>query len=541
MVSCDTFIKFSDEDDGSLVPGCDSNDNPLLSSANCRPWQLTKQTADAHLIDSFISESLGIAAADANVYKLLGVHEQGKLVDASGFGKPISNGDIGSFPAANAFSIFETIWKSIQRGEEAILASAYIGYDFGYVQTNEGGRRRYSVEDARIYKRIQAIGVKQSGNSNERVTKARLERSLCGKVWKGVQIITLPDDDELHCYALRDSAASAFWRLRPLNFNGGDKDSWGIKALQLIDNYLVTDESNIQDKILLENRDREYDSSTLPIKIYYDSQETQTDLTRFGLQMTAETLFIAVSFSAVVAALGRPMIIGDIIQIPSLTQYSATLEPIERYMEVVDTMWASEGFTPQWQPTLQRVVLQPAFASRETQNVFGDLSNEREIDALGLLGGDDGLNPVYQDHGDVVDEIKATAKTDVPEKGVDLSGIRQWTDDELSAARDVGADNIEKIGREAFNHFRSDGLPPNNEPYTEGDEFPNNPSDGDYHRLTYEAVSDDLPVRLHRYSFAKKLWMFIEADTRASFNSKKRVLQEYLNNPNTSIRKVTKS
>ena len=524
----------------SDIPGCGPDGKPLQKNVECRLWELTK-SPDSQIIDSYIAESLNLASADANVYKLLGVHEQGQIVDSAGFGNPISGGAIGNFPARNAFNIYETIWKSVQRGTAAIVASAFIGYDFGVHKTNEQTRRRYSVDSARIHKRIQAIALKQSANKNERVTKARLERSLDGRKWKGVQILNLPDDDCLNHFALRDSASSAFWRIRPLNFNGGPQHSWGVKAFQLIENYLVTDESNIQDKILLENRDREYDTSTLPVKIYFDTQEVQTDLTRFGLQLTAETLFAAASFSSVVAALGRPFIIGDIVQIPSLTQFSAKMEPIEKYMEVVDTMWAAEGYTPTWQPTLQRIVLQPAFASRETQDIFGDLGNEREIDALGLLGGDDGDHPVYQDLGNVTDEIYAVAKNDLPEKGTDKSGIRKWTEEELKAADSAGVPQIRKLGQEFLNDFQAtDGMPPNSEPYTEGDMYPESPKDGDYHRLTFTAIDDDLPARLHRYSGAKRKWMFIEADYRRTRNSRKPIIQEYINNPNTSIRKNTK-
>lgn len=591
-----------------------STDDPCAPSTsstdpNCKAWQFTL-SSDAAVIDSFVAESMNIASADANVHKLLGVHEQNKIIDATGFGNPISGGSIGAYPMKNAFTVVNTSWKSIQRGSDAILASAYIGYDFGLIKTNEGTRRRYSVDDAAIRKHITAFAIKQSSNPLERVTKVRLERSQCGKKWKGVQIIDLADDECLNTYMLKDSVTSKYWRLRPLEFNGTDTNSWSVLALQLIHDYVATNVDNVQDKILLENRDREYDMETLSVKIYFDLQETQADLNQFGLQMTSETLFASANFSTAVAALGRPFIVGDIIQLPSLTQYSATMQPIEKFYEVVDTMWAIEGYTPSWQPTLQRLVLQPAFASRETQNIFGDLGNEREIDALGLLGGDDGNDPVYQDYTGVTEEIYAQSKIQVPERGTDISGIREWSAEEVATARAGGIRNIEKTGRQQRGahastttrppddkpytegptlpdepndgdyhrllvdgvlaqlykyviqnqgwsllaetpidinsgletHYQtSDGMPPNSAPYTEGDTFPEQPKDKEYHRLTYTMIDDELPARLHRYSAVKKRWIYIESDYRAKYNKKHSILSEFINHAHTPTDKITKS
>lgn len=588
------------------VDGCGPSANAL--NADCRPWQLTLSN-DSAIIDGFVAESMNIASADANVHKLLGIHEQEKLIDATGMGNPISGGDIGAYPSKNAFNIIKTQWKSVQRGTDAILASASIGYDFGLIKTNEGNRRRYSVDDAAIRKHITAVSLMQSSNPLERATRVRIERSQCGVKWRGVQILDLPDDDCLNTFLLRDSVTSRFWRIRPLSFNGGESNSWAVQGIQMVDNHLATNENNIQDKILLENRDREYSMDTTLLKIFFEIQETQSDLTRFGLQMTGDTLHAAVNFSSVVSALGRPFIMGDIIQIPSLTQFSATLEPIEKYYEIVDTLWASEGFTPGWQPTLQRIILQPAFASRETQNVFGDLGNEREVDAFGLLG-DDGNETVYSDYTGVTEEIYAQSKIQVPERGTDISGIREWTPDEIAKAREAGIPNLEKTGRGsrypstqgttippngqpftegptlpetasngdyhrlfvgdvtiqlhkyvitaggwvmiaqmqidvlpagAPSFQASDGLPPNNAPYTEGDEFPSDPTDRAYHRLTYTAIDDELPPRLHRYSLIKHRWIFIEADYRASNNNINSILADFLNNPHVPIDRITKN
>ena len=73
-----------------------------------------------------------------------------------------------------------------------------------------------------------------------------------------------------------------------------------------------------------------------------------------------------------------------------------------------------------------------------------------------------------------------------------------------------------------------DGMPPNGAPYTEGDTFPNNPVNGDYHRLTYTTIGTNIPPRLHRYSEIKGFWIYLETDLRYKFKSTKPYLQEFI-------------
>ena len=82
-------------------------------------------------------------------------------------------------------------------------------------------------------------------------------------------------------------------------------------------------------------------------------------------------------------------------------------------------------------------------------------------------------------------------------------------------------------------------MPPNNAPYTEGDEYPKSPSNGDYHRLTYSKLDDPIPPRLYQYSTIKNRWIFLESDKRFASNSKKPQLEQYLNS-GIDITKIVK-
>jgi hypothetical protein len=504
---------------------------PTVNHDNsCRPWQLS-QSNDSCYIDNLGNEALGIAGADLNIYKLLGVHEQGKLVDVTGKGKSISGGAQIGFTADNAFDLFITEWRSLQIGTSTILASSFLGYDFGDIKTNDQSRRMYGI-DTSVRKHIMAFAIKQSTNPQQRITKARLERSENGTKWYGVQVINLPDNDCLNTVLSKSSVPSRYWRLRPLEFTGSDSDRWAVQAFQLFHDYDPTAVDNIQDKILLENRDRDYDTDFITIKCHYDLLDVQSELSRFGIELPTQTIYASVNFSACVAALSRPLIVGDVIQMPSETQFSANMEPIEKWVEVTDVAWSTEGYTPGWQPTMLRVVLQPAYASQETQDIFGDLKETDLLNELGLQDKGDGNHPIFQDYSDVSQTAEAEALNDVPERGSETSGtIRAWEQEEIAAAAAQGLPGLQRIGQNPTGFQTEDAMPPNNAAFTEGPTLPPSPTHGEYHRLTYEGLSSDVPARLFRYSSSKGRWIFLEKDRRAQFNSSKPVLQEFLTSP----------
>lgn len=513
----------------SCVEKPNGNTCPDTSSWNgCRPWDITTQTKTNCYADGLIQETLNIAGAQVNVFKLLGVHEQSLLVDLTGNGTAISGGTAHGFSPASAFDVYKTEWRSLQAGPTAILASAYIGYDFG-VQKLANGRQKYGI-DAAVRQHITTIKIKQGSAASMRATKVRVERSENGVDWYGVAVVTLPDNDQLNTIHFKHSVPNRYWRLRPLAFNGTDCDSWSVVALELYD-YSVTAQDNIQDKILMENRDREYQKTATGLKGYYELVNVGTDLSRFGIEIPAANYQIRVNFSACVSILGRPVVIGDILELPSETQYTPDLQPIKRWLEVTDVTWDATSYTPGWMPTMLLVTAQPALASQETQDIFGDLA--KSVDTSGLFSTDDGNNQMYQDFSTVDQTINQTSKTLVPERGSEGSNvIRSFSDEELAVATAAGFPHLNKTGFNNTGLYVEDAIPQNGAPYTEGVDFPASPKNGDYHRLTYAGLAKDVPARLYRYSTTKQRWIFLESDKRAQFNNQKAVLDEYVTSPN---------
>lgn len=482
------------------------------------------QSSDKCVIDMLGGEALDIGGADINVFKLLGLHEQGRLVDATGNGVPLSGGSQRQFPASNAFDVYDTEWRSLQKGD-GVVASSFLGYNFGEIKL-ENGRVKYGVPTVVTYN-IGTIRIKQSPYPQNRVTRARIERSSDGQKWYGVAVVSLPDDGNLNTVHFKHTVPEGYWRIRPLEFSGGPGDYWGVRAFELID-YEETALDTIQDTVFMENRDRDYAKEAINLKGFYDLIDTQTDLSRFGIELPTQSLYITINFSKCVARLGRPLVIGDVLEIPSEAQYSPTMEPIKKYVEVTDVGWSTEGYTPGWTPTLLRIIAQPMMATQETQDIFGGLN----VDRNSPFANPDGTSNVFQDLAQTSQSIRREADIGVPERGDSSSAeVAAFSDEEVAYAREQGLPGLEKIGLNTKALYVEDAMPKNGEPFTTGDDFPQNPKNGAYHRLTYTGYGMDIPPRLFRFSIAKHRWIYQETDRRAQYNKTKPVLQEFLAHP----------
>lgn len=500
----------------------------------CKPWDLTKQDRTHCLMDGLVQEQLNIAGANLNVFKLLGVHEQTKLVDLTGKGKAISGGDLPSFPKENAFVAHKNEWLSKQKGSEDIIKSAFIGYDFGEIKMPDG-RPRYAI-NTDIREHITTIKIKQSADEKNRILKARVERSDDCVNWYGVAIINLPNDNLLNTISFKHSAPMRYWRIRPIIFQGGDCDSWGVQALEMHD-FQETDITNIQDKIFLDNRNRDYMQTPITIKGYYQLLTAATELLKYGIEAPGNTYAFSINFNTTIALLGRPFVIGDIIELPSESQYSPDLTLRKIYLEVNDVAWDTNTYTPGWIPTNLQITAIPALASEETQDIFGDLANT--VDESGLFDNMKDDDPAgdprgnWQDYTESTDTVKAKALDNTPERGAEGSNtIREFEPEEIAQGEIEGIGDA--LANMQFNRngiYVEDGLPQNGEPYTEGPEFPQNPKNKDYHRLTYEGLAKDVPPRLYRYSEVKSRWVFLETDLRGLYDANKPVLREYTRSP----------
>lgn len=498
-------------------------------------------TADSNFVNNQIVEALNIAGANVNMFRLLGIKEQTKLVDLTGKGEAISSGEYNAFPASNAFSNTTAEWRSIQKGAN-IVANSYIGYDFGPIRL-DNGRVRYGI-DTSIKKHITTIIIAQACDAQNRISKARIERSPDGIKWYGVDIISLQDTGEAVQYRIRQSAPARYWRIRPLVFNGGNNDFWAVVKIQLAD-YASKNLADVQDELgFLENRDRAYAQESIQLKAYYTLVDPMLEISKFGGHIAdTQTWIFEFAISSCVDLMGRSPVIGDIIEVPSEAQYNPALRSVKKYLEIHDVAWATDGYTPGWIPCLLRITALPALATQETMDIFGDLnlpSNKNDFAHLDEKRFN--IEALFLDQ-----KVRAAANTQVPEKGEDIANIREFSVEEINAANaqkpglDLGKLNIDPRGL-----YVEDGLPKNGELFTEGPVLPDiaTAKDGAYHRLTFPIQNGDTiaPI-LYRFSKLKNQWLWWEQDQRDKYNyTTNPVLQSYLDNPQrVPINKIGKS
>ena len=119
--------------------------------------------------------------------------------------------------------------------------------------------------------------------------------------------------------------------------------------------YNAVKETNIQDMLFLENRDRKYDPDIYQIRGIYNVQDIDFDMSQFGLFLQNDTLFMTVHINDSVKTLGRKIMSGDVIELPHLKDEHALNDfqvALKRYYVVEDVNRAAEGFSQTWFPHL---------------------------------------------------------------------------------------------------------------------------------------------------------------------------------------------
>lgn len=506
-------------------------------SSACSPIQLQKQTADNCYINSLANENLNIGGADACVFKMLGVHQQGTLIDAAGTGRAIASDSLPDFPAANAFDRFARIWQSDSCG--AGLLKSWIGYDFGSVK-RDSGLLQYSLEaSAEVRKHITSIAIKQDGDSSNWVKKVRVERSDDGVVWRGVDIISLPQTNERTLLSVKSSVPARMWRLTPTDVTGTNR--WKVDTLELFE-FIQTDLRNIQDSPLFqENRDRSYCTNPIRMKIHYDLVDVNTELSRFGIDLPSAVFTFSSNFSETVKQLGRGFVIGDVLEIPSEIQFTSDMKIVRKYVEITDVKWDTAGYTPGWVPLFQKIVARPMLARQETLDLVGSLENNLNPENGGT-GFGPGSDPLFSTFAlEANERIQIAADTMTPQLGQDqkiVADVSEFPKEHVDSANAHGI-GIAKLttdftDRSAHGLYK-DAMPPKGTPpelFTIGDTskgFPQFAVNGAYHRVTYESVeAEQIPPKLYRYSAKKNRWVYMESDERYAHQSNKTRLKTYL-------------
>jgi hypothetical protein len=310
--------------------------------------------------------------------------------------------------------------------------------------------------------------------------------------------------------------------------------------------YASSAESQIQDLLFLENRDRKYDPDVYLLRGVYNIQDIDFNLSQFGLFLQNDTIFISFHIRDTVEKLGRKLISGDVIELPHLKDEYALNDlqfALKRFYVIEEVSRAAEGFSVTWFPHLYRAKCKPLVDSQEFKQILdgaaGEGSNqtlrdimstyEREMqitqavldqaDADSPKSGYDTTKFYHVQRGANGDPVLITSDTET----LDASIQAQATDTEGNPLVDdegnpvyvgpTASAVLQTVDQQSylFQNYM-DGLPPNGAPFTAGIAFPLNATEGQFCLRT-----DYLPNRLFRYTGTR--WQRIEDNVRMTMNN----------------------
>ena len=143
-----------------------------------------------------------------------------------------------------------------------------------------------------------------------------------------------------------------------------------------------TDPFQIQDLLFLENRDRKYAPDIFILRGAYNVQDTDFNLSQFGLFLQNDTIFITFHINDTVEKIGRKLIAGDVIELPHLKDEYALNDlqfALKRFYVIEEVTRAAEGYSVTWYPHLYRAKCKPLVDSQEFKQILDEVAN---IDAV---------------------------------------------------------------------------------------------------------------------------------------------------------------
>jgi hypothetical protein len=307
--------------------------------------------------------------------------------------------------------------------------------------------------------------------------------------------------------------------------------------------YDAVKETNIQDMLFLENRDRKYDTDVYSLRGIYNVQDIDFDMSQFGLFLQNDTLFMTIPITSSVKTLGRKVMPGDVFELPHLKDEYALNDfnvALKRFYVVEDISRAAEGFSQTWYPHLYRVKLKQIYDSQEFKEILdkdaGAGTGQTLRDVLST----------YEQEMQINNAVIQQAEADAPKSGYDIAHFYTLQVDsqgkpELvttdtstldTTTQNTLADRVTQTpSKEGYNgYLLGDGIAPNGEQFGFGISFPAQSDKGDYFLRT-----DFLPNRLFRRDNSR--WVKMEDNIRMTLtNTDTRSTQKgtFVNNTKTS-------
>jgi hypothetical protein len=150
---------------------------PYVAPDLCKgQWEITTLTPDQCAIndqirqESYVAESLNISGAPINIYKLLGVHEQG-VGSVLSSGNVIGSQSYPGYPLSNINTAGS--WRSLQTGPTLTTSNVYVGVDFG-IKKLPTGESEYKPTKPK-WTNVGSINITQANTPNEFARQVKVE------------------------------------------------------------------------------------------------------------------------------------------------------------------------------------------------------------------------------------------------------------------------------------------------------------------------------------------------------------------------------
>ena len=290
--------------------------------------------------------------------------------------------------------------------------------------------------------------------------------------------------------------------------------------------YDTVETTQIQDLLLLENRDRKYEPEIYRIRGIYDVQNLDFNLSQFGLFIDNDTLFMTVHINDFINYVGRKPISGDVLELPHLKDDFALNGfdvSLPRYYVIEDVGRASEGFSATWFPHLYRLRITKITDSQQ----FNDILDKPVSDDSTLTIRD--VLSTRSKELEINDAVIGQAEVDAPLSGYETNQFYTLAVDpvtgnpiintadtmekDASMTSYLASENNQKPVRTGYTGYLvGDGIPVNGYAFGTGIQFPLEASLDDYYLRV-----DFIPNRLFR--FDGTAWIRVEDNVRMTMTN----------------------
>jgi len=317
--------------------------------------------------------------------------------------------------------------------------------------------------------------------------------------------------------------------------------------------YGTSNETQIQDLLFLENRDRKYDPDIYLLRGVYNLADIDFNLSQFGLFLQNDTIFMTFHINDTVEKIGRKIMSGDVIELPHLKDEHALNNlqfALKRFYVVEEVNRAAEGFSVTWYPHLYRAKCKPLVDSQEFKQILDGVAEEGSNTTLR------DIMSTYEKEMQITAAVLDQAEADAPKSGFDTTQFYHLqkgpdgnpqlisadlettfiTNDQPQATDENGAPLFDTEGNPIYagvtadqtyrtierggygeihgntDTWLADAIPANGARFTAGIAFPTTPQEGQFCLRT-----DYLPTRLFRYSGTR--WIKIEDNVRMTMNN----------------------